>query len=138
MPAPPRIYGHHQHEIADIEHILNDIDRSAWIEGDTILHAQGSNLGERAMKMRAGLLVNDEPIRARVTKGREVALGLFNHQVHIEKDLRPSSKRFDDVCTEGDRRDVASVHNIDMEPICPRGYHTINLLSESRDIRGED
>ena len=49
LSTPPWIYGHNENQIANIENIINHVDRCAWIKSHTILHSHCANLGERAM-----------------------------------------------------------------------------------------
>jgi hypothetical protein len=90
------------------------------------------------MQMRAGLLVNDDTIGTRIPERGEMPLGFFNHQMHIQEYLRTVTKSFYHVRSKGNRRNVATIHDINVQPVRSRGNHTINLIPKPRDIRGKD
>ena len=127
LPAPPRIYRHDEHEVADIEHIEDRIYWGAWINRDTVLHPKGADLGERTVKVGARLLMDNQTICSSLLKGMEMALWLNHHEVDVEEDLRPLPNRLDYVCPKGDRGHKGPIHNIDVEPISASRYHIIHL-----------
>jgi hypothetical protein len=90
------------------------------------------------MKMRAGLLMYNKSVSARLLKSLEVPLWLNDHKVHIEKGLCSPLESFNHVSTERNRWNERPVHYINVQPVGTRRDYIINLLAEPRDIRGKN
>src|ERR1700730_7856811 len=69
-------------------------------------------------------------VRARRREALEVVLGLDDHQMHIDRQLGELAHGFDYLGAEGEIRNEAAVHDIDVNPVG-------TALLEHRDLVGE-
>src|SRR5690349_15286457 len=65
-------------------------------------------------------------------------LRLHHHQVDVDRLVGQLAQRRDLVGAEGDVRDEAAVHHIDMKPVGTRVQHLGDLLREPREVGGEN
>ncbi len=98
-------------------------------------------LRDRTMEVRAGLDVQRARVGARLREVGELALGPFDHQVHVEHaadgvDL--VRDRGDDARPERDRRDEVPVHHVAVEGSRPGVEQLAHLCAERAEVRRED
>jgi hypothetical protein len=71
-------------------------------------------------------------------KGFDVALGLFDHQMDIQREFRNASAGLDDKRSHGDVGREMPIHHIDMDPVPAGSFDGGNLFAEPCKIRGEN
>ena len=91
--------------------------RRRGIEHDAGLRAELLDLRDRAMQVRQHLDVDRHHVRAGVDERLEVAIGLADHQVHVERQRRGLAQRLHDRHADGDVRHEVSVHHVDVNLI---------------------
>jgi hypothetical protein len=123
-----------------MEHVFDQFVRACWIENYGGPLAEVVNLGEDTVKMdrRGSLRMHEEVIGARPDEVGEISLRLNDHKVHIERLLRATKHRFDDYRPDRHARHEATVHHVDMNPVCARPIDSLNLLGETSEIRRQD
>ena len=97
--------------------LLEGRHRRRWIEHDAGLRTELLDLRHRAMQMRQHLDVDRHHVGAGVDERLEVAIGLHDHQVHVERQRRGLAQRFHDRHADGDVRHEVSVHHVDVNLI---------------------
>ena len=97
MATKARIDCHDENDIAEMENVFDQLDRTRWIKHNSGLLAEVVDLRENTVEMdrRGRLRWNEEMIGASLGKVDEVALGLDDHQVHIKRLTRVAPDRFD-------------------------------------------
>ena len=87
LSAKSGIDGHHQDDVAEVQHLLDERDRAGRVEHRAGLLAQLPDAREHAMQMdrRRWLALNKKVIGAGFGKIFKIAFGLDDHQVHIER-----------------------------------------------------
>src|SRR5262249_53981886 len=131
LSAEARVYGHYQDEVDVVEHRIDRRGRRPRIKSDPRSGAKPSDLGKIAIQMPADLDVNGQPVRATVDEGAQVAAGVDDHQVHIERQARRSAYRGDDDGPEGNVRHELSVHDVDVDAVDAAGaFDFLDLASQ--------
>ncbi len=68
----------------------------------------------------------------------EMAFGLDDHQVHIERLGRRAAHRIHDGGAEGDVRHEPAIHHVDMDPIGAGRIDRLDFFAESPQIGGQN
>ena len=90
------------------------------------------------MDRRRWLGLNKKMIGAGFGKSVDIAFGLDDHQMHIERLRGRSAHRIDDRGAEGDVRHEPAVHDIDVNPIGAGLVDRADFLAEPPQIGCED
>ena len=85
---------------------------------------------------RFRLHVNRNRIGAGLNKARRVVIGVLDHQMHIQRQLRFFAHNANNFRPERNVIDEMSVHNVAMNPISPGLLDAMNFVSQPRKIRG--
>ena len=133
LAAKSRIDGHDQNNVAQMQDILDKLRRGSRIEHHTRLLAERADLREHAMQMgrRAWLGLHQEMIGAGIRKGGKIALRLDDHQVNVERLCGRAADRLQHDRPDGDVRNEASVHHVDMDPVGAGRIDCAHLFAES-------
>src|SRR4051812_14318323 len=90
------------------------------------------------MQMRRDLGVNGEPARASVGEVVEVLLRLDDHQMDVDRQRREPSYRLDHLRAEGEVRNEAAIHHVDVNDVRAAGLAARDLVAESGEVRAEN
>ncbi len=90
------------------------------------------------MQMGNRLLMHGEDIGAGLGEIGDIAVGIFNHQVHVEGQVRHLARRFDDQRTDGDVRHEMAVHDIHMHIIGAGRLDGTDFFPEAGKIRRQN
>ena len=71
------------------------------------------------MEVARALHVHGEPVRSRVGEGLEIATGLRDHEMRLERKAGHPTKRADDDRADRDVRHEVPVHDVDVNPVRP-------------------
>jgi len=104
----------------------------------TVLRRSGTASTWTLMRFRNRLDVDVDEVRARAREVFEEAVGLHDHQVQVERHLRPLADRLHHRRTDGDVGDELPVHHVDVEHVGPRELDRLHLFSQACEIGGED
>src|ERR1700722_10269367 len=114
LTAKARVHRHDEHIVYDIEHLGEHIHRSGWIDHNACQAIMALDQVQGAVQMTACLLMNRDPIGPRFRKSRNEFVGILDHQMAIERQLRNLAQRFDDRRPYGEIRDEMAVHDVDV------------------------
>ena len=90
------------------------------------------------MQMRQHLDVDRHHVGAGVDERLEVAIGLHDHQVHVERQRRGLAERFHHRHANGDVRHEVPVHHVDVNLIGAATRRGRDFGAEVREVRGEN
>ena len=90
------------------------------------------------MQMRRRLGVNRQIVRAGLREAVEVALGLDDHEMHIERELRQLPDRLDYLGAKGEVRDEPAIHHVDVNPVGAAGLEARDVVREMPEVGAED
>src|SRR5205809_5588988 len=90
------------------------------------------------MDRGAGLAMDDQVVSAGPGEVLEIAFGLDDHQMHVDRLRRRLAHRLDDNRADRDVRYETPVHHIDMDPVSPRLVNCPDLVGEPAEIGGQD
>ncbi len=93
---------------------------------------------QRAIEVRAGFLMDRDQIRAGLHEGGGELVGIANHEVAVELQLRDFAEGFDDRRSEGDVGDEVAVHHIDVEHRDACGFDLLDVVGKAGEVRCED
>ena len=90
------------------------------------------------MQVREHLGVHGEGGRAGLGERVEEAVGIRNHQVHVERHGGHALERSDDGDANRDVRHEVAVHDVHVDEISPAALRRADGLAERGEVRGED
>ena len=82
--------------------------------------------------------VDGDGIRAGFEEARQIMIGMLDHEMNIERQLRVFAHGRDDRGPEGNVIDEMAIHDVEMQPIRARFFRAMDLRFEMGEIRGED
>ena len=136
LAAEAGIDGHDQNDVAQMQHIFDQLRRARRIEHHARLLAERADLRQHPMQMdrRAGLGLHQQMIGAGLGKSGEIALRLDDHQMNVEGLCRRAADRLQHDRPDGDVRNETAVHHIDMDPVGAGSVDGADLLAQAREI----
>jgi hypothetical protein len=81
--------------------------------------------------------MDSDMVRTGLDEIGDVALGLHNHQVAIERQPNRAAQRSHNRHSKADAWDEHTVHYIDLEPIGTGGLGVECLLAQPREVSGQ-
>ena len=90
------------------------------------------------MEVYRALDVNQEGRRAGLCEGLHISLGVLDHQVRFQRELRDTLEGPNDQRSNRDVRNEVAIHHIDMDPIGTRRLRLLDLLAKARKVGRED
>ena len=120
--------------------MLDESDRASRIEHSTGLLTKLPNAREHAMEVnsRCGLDLDEEVVGSRTGEIDEMTLGIYDHEMDVERLRRATAHRINDHWTERDAWHKHAVHDVDMEPISACLIHGAHLLAQPTEVGRED
>ena len=91
-----------------------------------------------AVAVLGRLDVERDDVRAGLSEGLDLRLGMLDHQVDIEDALRCLAQALDDRRAQRDVRHVRAVHDIDVDVIGAGVRDTLDLIGQVSKIGGKD
>jgi 23S rRNA (uracil1939-C5)-methyltransferase len=138
LPAESRVDGHHQDEVDEVEHVLDRRDGGVGVDRDRRGRVELTDVAERAVQVRAGLLVDDDDAAAGLDVARQQVVGAFDHQVRLERHGDVGPDRGDDVGTEREVRDEVAVHHVPLDAIYAGLLEGDALVAQPGEVGGQD
>ena len=111
---------------------------SGRVDNDCRLHAVVCDELKGPVEMAAGFLVDADHVRACGGEVRDEGVGVLDHEVAVERQFGDRPDGFDDRRPEADVRDEVAVHDIDVDDGAAATLSRGDLVSEMREVRGED
>ena len=95
-------------------------------------------MSDGALEMGQGFDVEAHPVRARVGEGVDVAVGVLDHQVDVQRQPGGAADRLDHRRADRDVGDEVPIHHVEVEERRPAALGPRDLLGEAAEVRGED
>ena len=76
--------------------------------------------------------------RAGLRKGFEITFGLFDHQVHVERQFGGALVGLHQERAHGDVGDEVAVHHVHMDPTRAGSFERFDVLAQAQVIRRDD
>jgi hypothetical protein len=124
-----RIDAHEQQQIEIGHDFFHQRQRTGGIQGETCLHPPFANLGQVPLHMDRRFRMEGEDIHPEVGILADVVLRLDDHQVHVQYRVGELPQCPDERCAEGQVRDKAAVHHVDVQPVRAAGKRGLDLLA---------
>ena len=138
LPAEAGVHGHHANQIAEVQERRRRLDRRAGIEREAGLAARRADRLQRAVRVRPGLEMRGQHIRAGLGIGVDIGIDRGDHQVHVHHGLDVRADRLAERRAEGEVRHEMPVHHVDMDPVRALRLDRLDLLPEVGEIGRED
>ncbi len=138
LPSPTRIDGHNLDQIDHVQHLLQHVQRRAWIDADADLDTELSDGLEQAMEVWGRLLMHDQPIGPSLGKGLDLASRVRDHEMDVKRQLDLGPKCPDNPRAERDVRHELPVHHVNLDGVDAGPFCLLSLLSQGCKIRGKD
>ena len=100
------------------------------VEADAGAAAALLHVADDAVDVRRGLPVDVDDVAASLDEALHLLLRLDDHQVYVERDLGRAADRLDDGHADGDRRNEAAVHDVDVEHLRTGGLDFTHLVRQ--------
>ena len=113
-------------------------DRRRRVQHDAGLGAELLDLRDRAMQVREHLDMHGHHVRARVDERLDVAIGVRDHQVDIERQLGRLAQRLHDRHANRDVGNEVAVHHVDVHLVGAAARGGGDLGAEIREVSGEN
>jgi hypothetical protein len=88
--------------------------------------------------MPAGLVVDAHPVRAGVGKGLDEVVGILDHHVAIEGQVRGLAQRLYDRRTQRQVGDEVPVHYVDVDDRPAASLSSLDFLAETGEVRRQN
>ena len=106
----------------------------ARIERNARLLAEPADHLKRTVKMRARFGMDRDDVGARLGEGLKIRIDGRDHEMHVERLLRPGPDALDEARPERDVRHEMPIHHIDMNPVASGVVDRADLLAEAGEI----
>ena len=135
-----RMHRHDEKEIDGREKRRDCFEGRGGIQGKPDTASGGSNRAQRFrhVMFRFGFDMDGDGIRAGIEEAGEVVIGVLDHEMNIERELRQFAHGGDNGGPEGNVIDEVAIHDVEMEPIGAGRFRAANFVRELGEIRGEE
>ena len=99
------------------QHALDRLERRVRVQHDARPLAELADLPDRAVQVRARLDVHADEVRAGLRVRGDPALGVLDHQVHVERQGRRAPHRLDHDRADRQVRHEVAVHHVDVDVV---------------------
>ena len=82
--------------------------------------------------------MNGDRVGACLDKTRHVMIGVLDHEMHIDREFRIPSDQIDNCRSEGNIIDEMSIHNVAVNPVGASLLDSLDFVSQSGEVGGED
>src|ERR1044072_6242036 len=82
--------------------------------------------------------MNGQGVCAGFHESRDVMIGMLDHQMDVDGKTRSAAYNPDNLRPEGNVIDKMSIHDVAMNPIRACRFDTMDFITESRKIGGEN
>ena len=140
LAAESGIDRHHQDDVAEMQDILDEFRRARRVDHNARLLAERADLAEHPVQVDggAGLGLDQQVIGAGVGEGSEIALGLDDHEMDVERLCRRAANGLEHDRADGDVGNETAVHHVDMDPVGPGRVDGAHLLAQAREVGRQD
>ena len=138
LASEARVHAHDQHQITELEAVLEGVKRSAGVQHSSGHLAEILDLGEVAVQVGASLNLYGNDVGAGLGEVGDVLLRLNDHQMHVQGLLGHRTQRFNDQRTDGDVGHEAAVHHVHVNPVSTGLVHRLDLFAEAGEVGRED
>ena len=90
------------------------------------------------MEVAADLLMDAHHVRACLGEVREKVVGILDHEVAVERELRHPAQGLDHGRPEGNVRHEVAVHDVDVDDGSAAALGCCNFVGEVREVGGQD
>ncbi len=134
------MHGHDKKQIDRGKKRRDGFERRGRIQGQTHAAAGGANRGERFRHVvfRFRLDVDGNGIRAGFEEAGQIMIGMLDHEMNIERELRQLAHRGDDRGPKGNVIHEMAIHDVEMHPVSARFFGAPDFGGELGEIRGEE
>jgi hypothetical protein len=131
---------HDEKEIDRSEKRFNGFEGRGRIQGQPHAASGRANRREcfRHVVFRFGLDMHGDGIRAGLEETRQIMIGMLDHEMNIERELRQFAHRGDKSGPKGNIVHEMAVHDVEMEPVGAGFLGAPDFAAELGEVRGED
>jgi len=139
LSAKAGIHGHDQDVVDDVEDFLEGVYGCSGVDYHGRLASVRTDEMKRAIEVDAGFLMHGNPVGAGLGEGFDEVIGIFDHQVAVERDVADGfTQRGDYRRADGDVGDEVAVHDVDVKDGAAGVDGGLGLSAELGEVGGED
>ena len=123
-----------------MQHFRYEGGRRGRVQDHAGLAAELADTPEHAVQVdrRRRLCMDQDVVGAGPHEVVEVALGLDDHEVHVQRLGGGAAHCLDHHRPDANVGNEAAVHDVDVNPVGTRGVDRANLLGQAAEVGGED
>jgi hypothetical protein len=118
-------------------HLGEHRGRRARAEGEPGAAAVLADVLQRRVHVGRRLGVDRDVVGTGLGERRDLALGLLDHEVHVEDHVEVA-QRLDGARAHRQRRHEVPVHDVDVDHARSGGHHLVDLLAQAAEVRRKD
>ena len=138
LAAKAGIHAHDEDVVDHGEDFDEVLDGGGRVEDDGRLHAVVGDQLQGAVQVTADLDVDADHVGAGGGEVGDELVGVLDHEVAVEWELRDGADGLDDGWAEGDVGDEVAVHDVDVDDGAACGCGEGDLIGEVSEVGGED
>ena len=139
LSAESRIDRHQQNDIDLVDHVVEPIERSGWIEHQPRLATGVADELDGPVDMLRSFGMKTDVGCAGLREIHHQGIHRHHHQMHIDGRLDAGvAQRLAHDGTHGKIRHVVIVHDVEMDPVRTCGENRFDLFAQSRKVRGKN
>src|SRR5207249_10990496 len=128
----------YEHVIGNVENLAQRINGSCWINYYARYASMTLDQVQRAIQMNASLLMHRNPIRPSFTEFWNKLVGIFDHQVTVERQFSSFAQRSNDRRANSKIRHEVTVHDIDVDHRTAALGCAADLLRKAGEVRRQN
>src|ERR1700759_547931 len=137
LAAEARLHRHQQQHVDLAQQVLVRLDRGPGVDRQPGPGAGPPDLAQGPARRLHRLGVDGDVARARLGVAGGPLVGIFDHQVTVDRQADVFEQRLNDGQAEGQVRDEVIVHDVHVQPVGGRGDGR-GLVGEPGEVRGQD
>mmetsp|Transcript_67334 Transcript_67334/g.147544 ORF Transcript_67334/g.147544 Transcript_67334/m.147544 type:complete len:243 (-) Transcript_67334:81-809(-) len=140
LAAEARVDRHDEHQVHNIQHVLDRLQAGARVQHHTGLAAVVLDHVDDTVQVDGRLLLSVHRNNVGTSLGEvgDALLRLHNHQVAIQDLVRHRANGINDQGADGDVGHKAAIHHVDVHPIAASLINSLDLLAQLGKVSGQD
>ena len=138
LAAEARHDAHHQHQTHLVQIGGHRADRRGRVQRKARHSPQTANLAKQRPGVRHGLNMDRQQIGPRPAIGFQVALGVGNHQMNVQRQLRQSPHGLDHRNAKAQVGHKVAVHHVEMEDLRPGSLQRLDFARQMTEVGGQE
>ncbi len=138
LAAVPRVDGHEEDHVRFAQNHLQAGEGRGRVQDHGGFSPQLLDLLHQALQVPGRLHMHSQPIGPRIEVCFDIEIGVGDHEVHVQGEVRDLSHGPENRETDGQVGHEVAVHDVHMDPVHPGGFGGFDLFRQVPEVGGED